>query len=364
MKNKRGIFEKTPGSGEFWIRFADAAGRIRREKVGTREEAEARLKLRKEEAKLGALPRLAWRRRPVLFERLIEDAIAYVKGRYSRPADDVARLELLKERLGDRAADRTTPGEVQRALDRLACEKRWSASTRNKHHNLISLAYRLGVLHGKVEKNPLHGLRRATENNSRVRFLTFEEEGKLREVIRSRSEWAEHEPELDLALHTGLRRGSMYRDLVWENVDLAARVALIPRTKNGEPVVVPLNDIALRALAVFRARGDGRGRVVRNALGETLNVNAHWFPAAVRAAGIKDFRWHDLRHTYASRLRQAGVPLGNIAELLGHKGLTMTRRYAHLSIPNLHEAVSVLTKTDTKLAPAPEAEKLATSLVQ
>jgi integrase len=54
--------------------------------------------------------------------------------------------------------------------------------------------------------------------------------------------------------------------------------------------------------------------------GEVLSYNGHWFPLAVRAAGIKNFRWHDLRHCYASRLRQAGVPLGNVAELVGHKG--------------------------------------------
>ena len=82
--------------------------------------------------------------------------------------------------------------------------------------------------------------------------------------------------------------------------------------------------------------------------GQTLNVNAHWFVPAVRQAGIKDFRWHDLRHTYASRLRQSGVPLGNVAELLGHKGLKMTQRYAHLAMSNLHDAVSrIQSRTDT-----------------
>ena len=103
---------------------------------------------------------------------------------------------------------------------------------------------------------------------------------------------------------------------------------------------------------IFSARSDGTGRVVRNEAGETLSVNAHWFVPAVRGAGIKDFRWHDCRHTYASRLRQAGVPLGNIAELLGHKGLAMSRRYAHLSISNLHEAVSRIANS-TPVAPEP-----------
>jgi hypothetical protein len=109
-------------------------------------------------------------------------------------------------------------------------EKKWRPSSRNHHHNLLSLAYRLGVLHGKVKQCPLRGLRRETENNSRVRFLTPEEEKKLRDAIRSKPEWAEHEPEFDLALDSGLRRGSMYPDLTWENVNLKNRIAMIPRT--------------------------------------------------------------------------------------------------------------------------------------
>ena len=108
----------------------------------------------------------------------------------------------------------------------------------------------------------------------------------------------------------------------------------------------------MRAMRIFRERGDGTGRVVRNLAGEVLNTNAFWCVDAVRSAGIKNFRWHDLRHCYASKLRQAGVPLGHIAELLGHKGLAMTKRYAHLSISNLHEAVSRIGNSTT-VAPEP-----------
>jgi hypothetical protein len=133
-------------------------------------------------------------------------------------------------------------------------------------------------------------------------------------------------------MHTGLWRSSMYRHLVWENVDLAERIAIIPRTEKGQHVVVPLNTNARRALAVFRSRSDGTGRVVRNVLGKPLSYNADWFRPAARAAGIGNFRWHDSRRHYASALRQTGTPLGNIAELSGCKTLAMTRRYAHLSI--------------------------------
>jgi site-specific recombinase XerD len=73
----------------------------------------------------------------------------------------------------------------------------------------------------------------------------------------------------------------------------------------------------------------------------------HWFDDAVIAAEIKNFRWHDLRHMFASRLRMKGAPLEDIADLLGHKSLTMTRRYAHLGPNKLHAVVSLLGASDT-----------------
>jgi integrase len=355
----RGVYERKPG--EWWIRYT-SQGVYHREKAGTYGTALKLYSKRKQKGlEDGKLPEL--RKRTATFTELADAAIQYVKGKYARPADDAARLELMKGWFTARSADGIKPGEIEAKLERATEENGWSPSTRNHYHNLLCLCYRLALRDDKVESSPVHGkVRKVAENNARVRFLLPEEEKKLRTAIRSKPEWAEHEPEFDLALHSGLRRGSMYLDLVWENVDLAGRTFTVPRTKNGEPITLPLNDDAMRALRIFRSRGNGKGRVVRNLAGETLNVNAHWFVPAVRAAGIKDFRWHDLRHSYASRLRQAGVPLGNIAELLGHKGLAMTRRYAHLSISNLHEAVSRIS-TGTTIAPEPIVETRAQGFV-
>jgi site-specific recombinase XerD len=82
--------------------------------------------------------------------------------------------------------------------------------------------------------------------------------------------------------------------------------------------------------------------------GEPLENGRHWFDDAVIEAGIKNFRWHDLRHTFASRLRMKGTPLEDIADLLGHKSLTMTRRYAHLGPNKLHAVVSLLKPSDPR----------------
>ncbi len=351
----RGIFEKVPGSGVWWIRFADSEGIYRREKIGSKSAATKLYHKRKADALEGVkLPPL--RRRIISFGELVDAAVLYVEGKYARPADDVSRLKVVKEWFDGRGAENITSAEIRAALAKATAENKWSASTVNHHHNMISLCYRLAIEAEKIKDSPIHRkVRKQTENNSRVRFLTADEEKKLRDAIRSKPEWAAHEPELDLAIATGLRRSSMYLHLVWENVDETNRTLTIPRTKNGEQITLPLNQDAMRALAVFRSRGDGTGRVVRNICGKTLSYNADWFAPAVRASGIKPFRWHDCRHTFASRLRQAGVPLGNIAELLGHKGLAMTRRYAHLSISNLHEAVSRISNSTT-VAPEPISE--------
>jgi site-specific recombinase XerD len=122
----------------------------------------------------------------------------------------------------------------------------------------------------------------------------------------------------------------------------------ISRRKNDEAVHVPRNDAAPAALNTVFERGSGRGRVFRSSeTGEALENARHWFDDAVADANLKNFHWHDLRHTFASRLRMKGAPLEDIADLLGHKSLTMTRRYAHLGPNRLREVVSLLKATDT-----------------
>ena len=79
--------------------------------------------------------------------------------------------------------------------------------------------------------------------------------------------------------------------------------------------------------------------------------NDHWFKPALKKAGITDFKWHDLRHTFASWLGQDGVPLDRVSKLLGHKSLMMTMRYVHLAPNQLHEDVARLVTAGTLVAP-------------
>jgi len=196
-------------------------------------------------------------------------------------------------------------------LARAAEKEKWAPSTFNHYRSLMSLSYRLGILN----RNPARSVTHRREDNNRVRLLLAEKEKKLRKVIETK--WASHMSELDLAINTGLRKGSQY-GLTWDMVDWRGRMLNIPRTKNEEPIHVPLNDAAVAALRVVHDRGDGRGRVFQSAkTGEPLENGRHWFDDAVLEVGIKNFRWHDLRHTFASRLRMKSAPLEDIADVRG-----------------------------------------------
>ena len=111
-------------------------------------------------------------------------------------------------------------------------------------------------------------------------------------------------------------------------------------------------------------RGDGTGRVIRNVKGLPLSDPRHWFEPSLRAAKIRDFSWHCLRHTFASRLVMSGVDLRTVQELLGHKSIAMTVGYSHLSPTHTLAAVERLTgaipeaPTGTKTSTSPIAQGL------
>jgi site-specific recombinase XerD len=351
-RNPRGVYEKFSGSGEWWIRYVDASGRYRREKAGTKSAAINLFRKRKNDALQGKKLPEALRRATVLFAEIARDALVYSRREKRSYKDDEWRMETLLGWFRDQQADSITPQQIEAKFAESIEEKGWAASTVNHHRSLLSLVYRLGIRNRKVSVNPAREVTHRREDNSRVRFLTPKEEERLRKVLLERC--PEHIAEMDLALNTGLRLGCMY-DLTWEMVDLPRRMVNIPRTKNEEPLHLPLNDAAVSALSVFLKRGDGTGAVIRNGAGTPLTGCYHWFIPAVREAGIANFKWHDFRHTFASRLRQAGVPLETIAELLGHKGLAMTMRYAHLAVEHLYDAVQRLTPqpTDTTTDTSP-----------
>ena len=145
------------------------------------------------------------------------------------------------------------------------------------------------------------------------------------------------------ALNTGMRRGEIF-GLTWDRVDLMNRLILLDRTKNGERREIPINDTLYKVLSTM-VRNIKTDYVFYNTttLKPFDNVKRS-FSSALRKSHILDFHFHDLRHTFASRLVMAGVDLMTVKELLGHKDIKMTLRYSHLSQAHVRQAISVLDK--------------------
>ena len=178
----------------------------------------------------------------------------------------------------------------------------------------------------------------------RVRWLTQEQAEAL--IAASTKTKAPHLADfIRLALHTGMRRGEML-ELEWSRVDLRQNLIYLETQKNGKRGSVPLNQAARQAIlnrARFRAEHcPAATHVFCNRNGRKWVKLDGGFQSACAIAGITDFRIHDLRHTCAAWLVQAGVPLLDVSNLLRHASIVMTQRYAHLAPTSARNAVAKL----------------------
>jgi site-specific recombinase XerD len=316
------------------------SGKYRREKVGRRGDAKTLLdKRRTETLQRKKLPE-KFRVKAVTFSTLCKDALEHSK--HSNKEDSTYELQLKVNSLlpifGNREAETITKQELQKWLADQTATRGWKPSSRNRWQAALSLIFRVGIDNEKIAVNPASRIRRKTEDNGKVRFLSADEETKLREAITDPLQWAA----LELSLHTGMRQSEQY-SLKWAEVDFERKQIHLPMTKNGKPRRIPLNANALAALQVLKNDSDA-------VFAATLSGARGWFKDAVTRAKLKEYAWHCNKHTFASRLVMAGVDLRTVGELLGHKSLQMTLRYSHLAPEYTTSAVD---RISTTVAPAP-----------
>jgi integrase len=139
--------------------------------------------------------------------------------------------------------------------------------------------------------------------------------------------------------------------LTWGDIDFRRRVITVRAayTKNGESRSIPMNDVLTTTLKAVKMKVSTEGPVFRTPQGGPYRNFRTAFERAVEHAGLEDFTFHDLRHTFASRLVMAGVDLPTVKELLGHKGIAMTLRYTHLSTDHKQRAVNMLAQFGNKV---------------
>lgn len=344
-KNPRGVFEKVKGSGEWWICYHDADGRRRREKAGTKAVALRLYIKRKQQALEGVKLPENLKTRKTTFGELMDAALEYTSQNTPEGGEKryKCRMSLIRDSFGAVPADSITPEELSRWLTEQKKKNDWRPATANRYKAFFSLCFRLGMQNGKCKTNPARLVKRLPEDNERTRFLSDEEEERIREVIER--DCPEHLPELDIALHCGMRQGEQYK-LLWSDVDLDGPRAKLRKTKNKSTRYAPLNEVARKALLqLTEGIEEDQECLFMGERGAPLKKPRYWWDKVIREAGIEDFHWHDLRHTFASRLVMAGVDLRTVAQLLGHKTLQMVMRYSHLSQSHELGAVERLCNT-------------------
>jgi integrase len=277
-----------------------------------------------------------------------------------KPAADLTVLALERWRNG-RIKDKTKRATLNRLAGALKSMLNWS------------------VQRSILEKNPIEKFRplRESDSDGIVRYLTDDERERLINALDEREsdirngrdshnlwlkarrkpprpalsgEFADFLKPLTLiALNTGARRGALF-GLKWGDVDIESKTVLFSaaNAKSEKPLRVPLNSVAAATLAKWKLQSKKRGNndlvFPSPRTGKRFdNINKSW-ASLMKRAGIENFRFHDTRHDYASKLVMSGVDLFTAKELLGHSDIKMTQRYAHLAPDKLAAAVEAIIK--------------------
>ncbi len=338
---------KRKDSSVWWVKLHHA-GKIIQKSSGTPDKLKAQEyhdRLRAslwEQQRLGVRPRFSW-----------EQAAGRWLDETSHKAthhQDIAKLRWLHPYLGSLMLDEITLDVITRLRE--ARLKDVGRSTTNRYLALIRAILKRAVDEWEwLDRSPKVKLFK--EAQGRIRFITPEQ------VRRLLHELPSHQRDMVLfALLTGLRQSNVVK-LEWPQVNLELGHMWVNSSdsKNRKPISVPLNREALAVL--HRQLGKHPARVFTFAGKPISNANTRAWRNALRRAGIDDFRWHDLRHTWASWHRMNGTPTHELQQLGGWKTGAMVERYAHLAPDHLAAAASRLDSIDIGYdsATLPEKEK-------
>jgi integrase len=233
----------------------------------------------------------------------------------------------------------------------------------NRDLEILSRVFSLAIDFGVTAENPCRKVRRLRMDNERRRYLLDEEEAALLPQLAV----ATRAPLTDLvtvALGTGMRRGDQF-GLRVSKVDFQRNSIWVPNSKTGRDYAIPMNaDVR----AVMERHCPGKrpdDYVFANPRTRTPYIDLkRAFKKACTGAGIVDLHWHDLRHTFGTRLAEAGYSEATIAELMGHSNPKTTRRYTHATVRSLRSAVEAVRRPGGRVCPifAPRAEEAARAL--
>ncbi len=364
------VFREYRSRGKPWcIAYKGVDGRMRRERTDapTKELAKKLLAKRLVDVTEAKIAGITIEQKPIRFGEFLKEYRKYIganKSEGSIKGQETA-LKSIEPLFSHLQLKQVTTGAVQRFVDQRLQDKKRNGkplrpSSINRELMCLSAIFREAVKRGYLERNPCRGIKQLPEQNIVVRYLSDDEEKQLLAACSERMK-----PIVLCGLHTGMRRGEIL-GLKWEDVDLDQGLLRVRLTKNKKTRYIPINPV-VRELLKSLPRWDDGPHVFANP-----DTHQRWHDVkvawqyTVRRSKVKNFRFHDLRHTFASRLVQKGVPLQVVQELLGHGSIIMTQRYAHLAPGDLRRAVDLLARaittqpaTQTGASEAPEGAALA-----
>ncbi|HSL03374.1 MAG TPA: tyrosine-type recombinase/integrase [Nitrospiraceae bacterium] len=285
------------------------------------------------------------------FDELTERYLVEHAAKKSEPRHYRGYCKNLKAFFGERTLVEITPKLIAEYKARRYAAGLKPASI-NRELASLKKAFNLAVREWEwCRENPVSKVSMEQENNKRARWLSVEEEPRL---LQGCAPWL-HDL-VTFALHTGMRMGEIL-ELTWRGVDFNRRTVMVVRSKNGERQTIPINETVLSVLRQkSKVRSLSTELVFCSRVFTSMEAGhlRRSFRAALRKARIEDFHFHDLRHTFATRLVQAGVDLYKVQRLLGHKSPIMTQRYAHHYPESLRAGVEILDRVGTHLVQSGE----------
>ncbi|MEW6349731.1 MAG: tyrosine-type recombinase/integrase [Thermodesulfobacteriota bacterium] len=336
-----GVFKK---QGNWWIDFYHQGKRIRR-KVGPSKRlaemalADVQVKKAKNEFLGVCQPK------KILFKDFVDEYVKESKAEKARSSyerDGTTINTHLLPFWGEERIDRITPKMIKDYRDERI--KHVKPATVNRELFTIRSIFRKAVENGYLKESPAAPVKKLETGTPLFRYLDDEEIKSLLAACRM-SDNTQLYPFVFVAISTGMRLGEITA-LEWKDIDFKRGIIRVDNkkdhhTKNYEPRTVPMNAALTEVLRKIPRRLDC-SYVFHRQDGEKFNKMRTGFGNAVRRAGIPHLTVHDLRHTCASHLVMGGVDIRTVQEILGHKDIRMTMRYAHLAPGHMRNAVKVL----------------------